>query len=196
MTDPNSKQEIIAALTQLRDEGLKFWTSIAAEKFAVKLGDAWSPSDNVRHLNKSTEPVAKAMRVPKLALTLLVGKAERPSRTYSELVSTYQQTVSGGVDAGRFAPSDIPQPADANAWQVQIVGELRSSLSSLIRITERWDEANLDRYVLPHPLIGKLTVREMLFFTLYHHTHHRNNVERRMPVSDRAADAKGAAATQ
>jgi hypothetical protein len=33
---------------------------------------------------------------------------------------------------------------------------------------------------LPHPLLGKLTVREMLFFTLYHQRHHVAVVERRI----------------
>jgi hypothetical protein len=32
---------------------------------------------------------------------------------------------------------------------------------------------------MPHPLLGKLTVREMLLFTLYHNLHHVQNVARR-----------------
>jgi hypothetical protein len=39
-----------------------------------------------------------------------------------------------------------------------------------------WDEAPLDRYCLPHPALGRLTVREMLFFSLYHNAHHLNLV--------------------
>jgi hypothetical protein len=35
-----------------------------------------------------------------------------------------------------------------------------------------WSEDDLDNHRLPHPLLGKLTVREMLFFTLYHIQHH------------------------
>jgi len=34
------------------------------------------------------------------------------------------------------------------------------------------DEDDLDRVMLPHPLLGKLTLREMLFFTIYHVEHH------------------------
>ena len=43
------------------------------------------------------------------------------------------------------------------------------------KYTERlgnWSEKDLDKYKLPHPLLGKLTVREMLFFTIYHNEHH------------------------
>ncbi len=42
-----------------------------------------------------------------------------------------------------------------------------------------WSETSLDRYRLPHPLLGRLTVREMLFFTLGHGLHHARNVARR-----------------
>jgi hypothetical protein len=36
----------------------------------------------------------------------------------------------------------------------------------------QWSEAELDRYTLPHPLLGDLTMREMLCFTLYHNQRH------------------------
>ena len=43
----------------------------------------------------------------------------------------------------------------------------------------RWGERALDRFRLPHPALGQLTVREMLFFTLYHNLHHVLNVAAR-----------------
>jgi len=52
--------------------------------------------------------------------------------------------------------------------------------AGLDAVLERWDDKRLDRYQLPHPVLGKLTVREMLFFTLYHNKHHASRVfERR-----------------
>jgi hypothetical protein len=44
---------------------------------------------------------------------------------------------------------------------------------------ERWSEAELDAYRLPHPLLGRLSVREMMFFTLLHNRHHQAVAERR-----------------
>jgi hypothetical protein len=34
--------------------------------------------------------------------------------------------------------------------------------------------------VLPHPLLGKLTIREMLYFTVYHGEHHRLHTEQNL----------------
>lgn len=61
--------------------------------------------------------------------------------------------------------------------------ELSQQLWSAIDV---WRDADLDRYLLPHPLLGKLTLREMLFFTLYHNYHHVQSVAARLrgaPVS-------------
>ena len=37
---------------------------------------------------------------------------------------------------------------------------------------ENWKESDLDKYVLPHPLLGKISLREMLYFTDFHILHH------------------------
>ena len=44
--------------------------------------------------------------------------------------------------------------------------------SELVSTTEKWQENDLDRYQLPHPLLGKLTIREMLYFAIYHNLRH------------------------
>ena len=55
--------------------------------------------------------------------------------------------------------------------------------AALVTEVERWSERAMDRYRLPHPLLGQLTVREMLFFTLYHNVHHIHVVARRLSAS-------------
>ncbi|NBX80802.1 MAG: DinB family protein, partial [Flavobacteriales bacterium] len=43
---------------------------------------------------------------------------------------------------------------------------------------DNFTEDDLDKYVLPHPLLGKLTLREMLCFTIYHVKHHVEIIKR------------------
>ncbi len=53
---------------------------------------------------------------------------------------------------------------------------------ALVAKTRGWNEASLDKYRMPpHPLLGKLTVREMLLFTLYHDRHHLESVRWKRP---------------
>ena len=59
--------------------------------------------------------------------------------------------------------------------------------SELVSAAGGWSEGDLDRVRLPHPLLGTLTVREMLLFALYHGLHHVNSVARRKGMAQ--ADA-------
>ncbi|MBK7609450.1 MAG: hypothetical protein IPI18_20745 [Saprospiraceae bacterium] len=43
---------------------------------------------------------------------------------------------------------------------------------------ELFSEAEIDRYLIPHPLVGKITMREMFYFTVFHAGHHQNNLIR------------------
>ena len=180
IAEPQSSDEIRAAFEDLRDQGLSFWAEFPPEVFAAPIGDAWSPADNVRHLIKSTLPVTKALKLPKLVLRTLFGPATIGSSSYGELIARYQGILAGGGKAGKFAPQSIDVPDDLEAWQRKLVSVCRDSVSDLSRAVGSWSEGDLDRYRLPHPLLGKITLREMLFFSLYHFTHHKGNVIRRM----------------
>ena len=45
------------------------------------------------------------------------------------------------------------------------------------QLSENTTEEELDTYLIPHPLIGKMTLRELLFFTVYHIGHHLKTIK-------------------
>jgi molybdopterin synthase catalytic subunit len=51
-------------------------------------------------------------------------------------------------------------------------------VKKLNKVAQKCSEKDLDYYVIPHPLIGKLTLREMLFFCIYHVQHHHKITEK------------------
>jgi hypothetical protein len=180
---PQSKQNILDSLANLKVPGMEFWRSIQPQRFASPFGEAWSPADTVRHLIKSTAPVAQALFSPKPGLQAMFGTASRASMPYPELVDRYHAALAAGGNAGSFAPSPSPIPADLRAWQKDLVSKCESEIAALSAAAEPWSESDLDLYQLPHPLLGKLTVREMLFFTLYHFEHHRKIVAARLETT-------------
>lgn len=170
----HTRDELLASVDDVQRQSAAYWSTFSADEFFAKIGEAWSPADNVRHLAKSIRPVTKALRMPRLVLWLMFGRPRRASRTYDALIGFYRSKLTGGNDAGRFAPSPraLTDPADVLAQHARANRELREAIA-------RWSDKALDRYHLPHPLMGKLTVREMLFFTLYHQLHHIDVVKRR-----------------
>jgi hypothetical protein len=91
-------------------------------------------------------------------------------------VALYQAALDAGGGAGRFAPSSVAPDLAQSDWRRRILAQWRSVGADLVAGLGRWSEPALDRHLLPHPLLGKLTVREMLFFTLYHNVHHGRRV--------------------
>lgn len=175
-----TKDEILGMLAQVRSESIEFWQGIDADRFWSRLNVPWSPADNLNHLILSTQPVARALRIPRLVLRVLFGVSPSPSRSWNVLISTYLGSLSSGASAGRYAPKQSKQPNNVHEEQRKIVSRFASAVLLLEKAVQSWSEENLDSYRLPHPVLGKVTVREMLMFTIYHYDHHRDHVSRRL----------------
>jgi hypothetical protein len=182
MIDPRTKPEIVHELRALHERSTPYWNAFSTADFLAPLGDAWSPADNVRHLVKSIRPLARGLRIPRPLVLLTFGPSLRKSRGYAEIREIYQGVLARGADAGRFAPSPEGPPADPEAWRATLMDRWAETAKSLEDALTPWSEAALNRCRMPHPLLGKLTVREMLFFTLYHNLHHVLNVARRTGI--------------
>jgi hypothetical protein len=184
--EPWTKEALLTDLRELYDVSSTFWEGFSTTEFFIPLGGGWSPAGNVRHLNKSIKPLVRAFRLPRFALRLLFGQARNPSRTYTALRDTYLATLKQGAGAGTFAPEANQVQGDEEGRRAQLMATRAELSQQLWRVIDAWRDADLDRYLLPHPLLGKLTLREMLFFTLYHNYHHVQSVAVRLrgaPVS-------------
>lgn len=179
---PRASEGICAALVALHDESAQYWNSIGTAQFLSPINGAWSPADNVRHLTKSMRAVAVGLRVHWLVLRLRYGTAEGHSRSYEQIRIAYRRALLTGQGAGAFTPEPLAPTDDPEAARARIMGFHRTAVDELCAATMRWDNESLDKLRLPHPLLGKLTLREMLLFTLYHNAHHVENVKNRRGV--------------
>ncbi len=142
--------------------------TLTSQEFIRSTSEKWSPGQQLEHIYLSVKPVRQAFALPKFILKYLFGKANRPGRNYDELVNKYKQKLEqGGRATGRFVPKNV-------AWEQKpvLIRNLNREIEKLSRHMDRFSENDLGQYVLPHPLLGKLTLREMLYFTAYHVGHH------------------------
>lgn len=178
MSNLFTKPELIASFQHRATTDDTFWSSFSPDAFIAKPDDrSWSPAQNVLHLISAIKPVVMALRLPRFLPRLLFGKFNAPSRHYDNIVELYQKVLAeGGQASGKYLPKPVPTPSDPVNYQRTKVSTLTATIQSLAKALEPWTEQDLDRIQLPHPLLGKLTVREMLFFTLYHLGHHKDKV--------------------
>lgn len=166
-----TKEKIIQELQKGFEDVIMTAKPVADSAFFRKPDSKWSAADNVEHLVLSIKPLNMAFRLPKFIL-LFFGRPNRPIRTYDELVKKYLEKLSSG---GRAASAFIPKAkrVDKSVLLNSFMKENKTFINSLAN----WSEADLDRYLVPHPLLGKLYVREMLYFTIYHTQHHLRAIE-------------------
>jgi hypothetical protein len=174
-----TRDELLRAFEREEADGAAYWNAFDTAAFFRPIGGGWSPAETVRHLNKSTRPVIKALGMPKLLLRVLFGRARRPSMTFDQLRARYLQLLAEGGQAGRFAPSSQSEP-DLDVWRRKIMIDFARLHADLRTAIAQWPDPSLERLQMPHPLLGKLTVREMLMFTLYHQQHHAEVVRRKL----------------
>lgn len=142
--------------------------SLGADQFERSYSGRWSAGQDLAHLIKTLKIIGLAFILPKVLLKLLYGEANRPSRSPEELYEKYKANLAkGGKAPAAFIPKKVRfDQADELLQQHEYYGKL------LIKRLNRISEKDLDTYLLPHPLIGRITLREMLCFTFIHTNHH------------------------
>ncbi|HYF61539.1 MAG TPA: DinB family protein [Herpetosiphonaceae bacterium] len=182
---PYGKSEIIEAWSDEYLEVGRFFAAIEGDAFFAAPAGVWSPAENLVHLIRSAKPVALALRIPKPLLMLRFGRMHRPSRSFAAMRSDYVDVAlaGGAVASGSFVPQVTGSGREVKQ---RILTSWNNAGRRLEQELAGWSEAALDRSALPHPVLGTLSVREMLFFTLYHTMHHVNDVQRLLgrPVSE------------
>lgn len=164
--------ELQQKLSESHASFMDIMRNVSDDDFTKSVRQKWTAGQQLRHIIMSVSPVSQAFALPPFALRMLFGKANRVSRTYDQLVEKYQGKLKeGGKAPGRFAPSPV---------SVQQRGALIEKLEKLtVTLNKRlagFSEGQLDQLILPHPLLGKLTLREMIYFTVYHAGHHEKQV--------------------
>ncbi len=167
-----TKEEIKNKLSENHYQLIDLVLSLNDIDFLHSANGKWTAGQQLDHICRSVYPVRLAFSLPKMMLRLFFGKSSRPSRDYDSLVAKYLKKLEGKYQVGeRFIPKPI-QPGK----KTKLKDELLKAIDSINKSIDKYSEEQLDKQILPHPLLGKLTLREMLYFTIYHAEHHRRLV--------------------
>lgn len=163
-----TKAQITEKLNANHNKLAEMVSSLSEADFLAAPAGKWTAGQQLEHIYKSVKPLTMAIGLPKMALRVLIGKANRPSRDYDAVVAKYHEALArGGKAPSSFVPAAVPFES-----KDKLAAKVKRNVSKLISGLDRYSEQDLDKYLLPHPLLGGLTVREMLYFTIYHCEHH------------------------
>lgn len=164
----------IADLLRENESKLKAIFDSQESKFwEVKPKDKWSAGQHVIHLVQSTEPLLKALKLPNFLLKWRFGTSNRPSRTYHEVVQRYQEKLQA-AGPGVIGPFSRNMPESPSSESEKWLDKLVSLNEKVNQHTLKLNDKALDTILLPHPLMGRMTLREILMWNTYHTEHHIN----------------------
>jgi hypothetical protein len=136
----------------------------------------WSAAENIQHLIISTNMTTLAYRLPKFVVRLVGGKPNRLSRSYDELKDKYYNKLAdGGKASGLF----IPKPIEIRYGKQKLMGNWqKATVAFIAALSKNRTEKDLDNYLAKHPLLGRITLRELCYFTIFHTQHHLEGINK------------------
>jgi len=138
--------------------------TLTDEQFLYSYKGKWTAGQQFQHVSLTITPFLKAL-FSKESIIEKFGKINRPTWDYDTVIENYFKT-------SRQAPQPfLPEPVSVEQKE-EIAAGIRKDLLSIQQLLEQYTDDELDTFVLPHPLLGKLTIREMFYLMGYHATHH------------------------
>ena len=170
------KIELVSHLKKNHATFSEFITSLKKDEFEMRPPEKWSAGQQVNHILLSIKPVSLALLLPKFITKAIIGKSNRPSKNYDELVNKYQDVLTNG---GKSSKAYIPNTVSYSQKE-KLIQSLQKIVEKLATQINKLTEEELDSLLLPHPLIGKITIREMIYFSIYHVEHHEASIKKNL----------------
>ena len=168
-------KEEIANLLEEKHQNLFNWLEQQdSERWETGPEDKWTTGQHTLHLLQSIKPLNLALSLPKFILKFKFGKANRDVRDFETVKNRYLQRLeeAKGITFKGSRNMKVPRLKEKQ----YILNRLKTESKKLQYKTKKWSDKDLDTYILPHPLMGKMPVRELLMWTSYHVEHHTNTL--------------------
>lgn len=167
-----NKQEIVDQLSVTYGDFIDLINELCLEKLNFRFKEKWSAKQQLEHIVLCVEPLVKVFGMPKTMLEQHFGKVDRPVLSYQEHLDVYLQKLKTG---GKAPTQYIPQEGIVMQKET-LVDTLRLLITELSQKVQGFEEIDLETLAIPHPLLGKITLKEMLYNAIYHVQYHKMQV--------------------
>lgn len=166
------KQQIHNLINDKHDALIRFLITHDAQKWNQGPTGKWTTGQHIVHLIQSAKPLNKALSIPKLLLGYKFGKAKRPCRSYDEVVKRYLEKLYE-LNGKIVSPYSNKMPETPANRKEKLITELTNQKEILLKKLNKHSDKQLDIYLIPHPAMGRMILREIIMWSAYH-TEHRH----------------------
>ena len=175
------KEDIAQLLDDAYGQYIEFVEESSEDFWLFAPKGKWTTGQHTKHLLQSTKPLNFALSLPSFVLSWKYGKSNREVRPYEQVVQRYKERLDqnkGKVYKGS-QNMDVPRSADKD----YLLNRLQVEHRKLEYKTRHISNKNLDKLILPHPLMGKMPLREIIMWSACHVDHHLSILESYSKIS-------------
>lgn len=165
-----TKQELIKAFYDNHKDMSDYINSLSKEQFVYSRNGKWTAGQQFSHIYLTLLPFPKILP-SKEFIEQKFGKIDRPIWDYETVLKNYFKTSLKAPQ--QYLPEQVNLEQKAT-----ITNNLQKILMTIQQLLDHYTDLELDTLVLPHPLLGKMTIREMFYLMTYHATHHQRQTEK------------------
>lgn len=165
-----TKPELISITEEKFQNLFDFLKSHENEKWNQGPKGKWTTGQHVLHLVQSAKPLNRALGLPVFILWYKFGKANRPPRNYDTVENNYKTKLAAAGEV--VSPFSKNMPDTPVLGKQSIIDTLSDEKNILVKKISRISEKNMDKYLIPHPFLGRMLIREMIMWNAIHVDHH------------------------
>jgi hypothetical protein len=168
MTSP----ELVKQFYDNHKELVDYINSLNDEEYMYSKDGKWTAGQQLDHIRLCLMPIAQALS-SKEFIEQKFGRVDRPTLNYEEVIRKYKAALSsGGKAPERFVPAEV-----SLSNREELSDEVFDMLDTIVPHLKNYSEDELNTLVLPHPLLGSLSIKELFFLMTYHATHHLRQLD-------------------
>ncbi len=166
-----TKQELIERFFNNHKELVDYINSLSDDQFIYSNGK-WTAGQQLSHINLCLQPISQAL-ASKEYIIQKFGEIDRDAMDYDQVIINYKSALEkGGKAPDRFVP-EMVSVIDRNKLTTELTALLLKIKTQLSDYTDQ----ELNTLILPHPLLGNMTIRELIYLMTHHATHHLRQTE-------------------
>lgn len=161
------KSNLKHSLAEKYNAFLDYINGLSNEEYLFSYQQKWTAAQQLEHIVLCLKPLVQFFGLDRSTIIQKFGKVESTGRNYDVLLRDYVAKLNeGGKAPEQYVPTTSSDDREIlNMSLLKMIDELCLKI-------ETFTEWELDTLGIPHPLLGKLSLREMLFNAIYHVEHH------------------------
>ncbi len=169
-----TKQELIKTFADNHCTAISYIRSLPESHFSFSYKEKWTAGQQLKHILLTLLPFPKVLQ-SKDFIAQKFGTLERAPWDYDTVRINYLKTSLQAPK--QFLPEEI-----ATEQKELLIARIEETLETISQLIALYKEEELDRLALPHPLLGKLSIRELFYLMSYHPIHHLNQIKENLMV--------------